>query len=294
MIYNTVTLANGESVYYREQGSGQVLIFLHGNMTSSYHLEHFMQSLPAGIRVIAPDMRGFGQSSYHQPISSLTELSDDLSLFVNSLNIDTYSVAGWSTGGGVALQHSIDYPEQVNHLILVSSIGVTGYPLLQTFPTGEQSDQYLSSKAEIKQDPMLLPIFTAFQQQDRAFIRQLWDYAIYTFKKPAADDYELLIDDILSQVNLADIYYALSHFNLTTEHNGVQQGADSLAGVKAPVLLLHGAEDKVIPLTVAEQSHQALSEVNSAVQLQVYPQSGHSLFIDEPMQLAEQIVNFIK
>lgn len=285
-----VILANGEEIYYRDSGQGPVLVLLHGNMTSSFHLESFIKSISEGVRVIAPDMRGFGLSSYKQPISSLNELSEDIADLLNQLDVQQYAIAGWSTGGGVAIQHCIDHSDKVSQLVLVSSTGVTGYPVKSNGGQGE----YLKSKQAILDDPMFAPIFTAFENKDKAFIRGLWDMVVYNHKKPAEEYYELLIDDVLTQVNLADIYFALSNFNLSDDFNGVIQGNGLIHKFKTPSLILHGEDDLVIPLDTAQHTYRELKRCGEIVSMKTYPNSGHSLFIDQIEDISHQVLTFIK
>ena len=125
-----VTLKNGESYSYREMGSGDdILILLHGNMTSSKHWDVLVDKLQEDFRIIAPDLRGFGGSSYNKEISSLKDFSDDLKEFVDALDIISFYLCGWSTGGGVAMQFSANHNEYVKKLILVESLGIQGYPI---------------------------------------------------------------------------------------------------------------------------------------------------------------------
>ena len=288
--FKNVLLSNGESIHYRDSGKGPVLVLLHGNMTSSYHLQQFILSLPDDIRVIAPDMRGFGQSSYNQPINSLTELSTDINELLTQLGINHYALAGWSMGGGVAIQHAVDYKDKVTQLILISSVGITGYPLKANAGQGD----FLTSKQAIANDPMTSSVINAFTNKDKAFIQGLWDMAVYNHSKPTEAEYPHLIDDILTQVNINDIYYALSYFNVSSESNGLIQGNNLINYLTTPTLIIHGEDDLVIPVAAANHTYEVLTSLNKSVSIHKYPLSGHSLFIDKPEQLKQQILNFIK
>jgi len=63
-----------------------------------------MESLSSKMNVIAVDMRGFGDSTYHHRFDSLKELADDLNELVVHLNLKDVTLLGWSTGGGVVLE----------------------------------------------------------------------------------------------------------------------------------------------------------------------------------------------
>ncbi len=288
VINKQVELSNNESINYLDSGSGDVLVLLHGNMTSSYHVSDFIKALPDDIRVIAPDLRGFGQSTYHTAINSLADFSNDIHELLSKLGVEKYAIAGWSMGGGVAMQHTIDYPGQVSKLILISSVAANGYPLKQ----GGQGE-YLTTKQELLDDPVLAPVTAAFTNKDRDFIRTLWDMSVYNHKKPTEEAYPKLIDDILTQVNIADVYYALTHFNITDAHNGAAEGTGEINKINVPVLILHGENDLVVPLATAEQNNALLQSGNSSVDFFTHLECGHSLFIDDADTLRNKILNFI-
>ena len=62
-----VNLPNGERYAYIEKGEGdKVVLLIHGNNASSIHYEPLYREFPEGYRVVAPDLRGFGDSSYNK------------------------------------------------------------------------------------------------------------------------------------------------------------------------------------------------------------------------------------
>lgn len=290
---NQVVLPNGETIHYREKGQGRLLILLHGNMTSSFHLEQFISSMPDDIHVIAPDMRGFGHSSYHMPIDSLGDFSDDLAQFTASLQLTNYTLAGWSTGGGVAMLHAIRHPQQVNGLVLISSVGIAGYPIVKTRPDGQPSQEFIQSKQDIAYDPMFIPLLAAFKSGNREFIKMVWDTAVYNHNKPDSRLYQAYLDDILKQRNLIDVYYALATFNLSSKHNGISEGSSLIEQLTTPTLILHGEDDLVLPLDTAITTQHAINAQTSDVTLIRYPQCGHSLFVDTPDELHHELIAFV-
>ena len=61
----SVKLSNGETLWYRESGSGdQTILLIHGNMTSSTHWEILMLNVDDGYKLLGIDLRGFGISSH--------------------------------------------------------------------------------------------------------------------------------------------------------------------------------------------------------------------------------------
>ncbi len=55
----------------------------------------------------AIDLRGFGDSTYHTPIHTIKDLSDDVKLFADALKLSAFTISGWSLGGAVAMQYGL-------------------------------------------------------------------------------------------------------------------------------------------------------------------------------------------
>ncbi|HLI08290.1 MAG TPA: alpha/beta hydrolase [Ktedonobacteraceae bacterium] len=128
---------------YLQAGKGEIpLILLHGNCASSFFFQDFMLALArtGRYRVYAPDMRGFGNSE-RLPIDATRgarEFSDDLAALVHRLELPPLHLLGWSLGGNVAIQYTIDHPQMVRSLTLQatgSPFGLCGTRDEQGMPT---------------------------------------------------------------------------------------------------------------------------------------------------------------
>jgi pimeloyl-ACP methyl ester carboxylesterase len=290
----TVDLKNGETLGYRKSGDGEnVIVLVHGNMSSSIHWDTVMASLPEQYTAYAVDLRGFGTSSYNKRISSLKELSEDLKLFADELGLNKFALVGWSTGGGVVMYFAIDYPEMVEKLILVESVGIKGYPMLKKDEKGQPIlGQYLKTKEEIEADPIQVkPILDAYEIKNKEFIRLVWDSAIYIFKKPDEVRYDAYLDEILLQRNLVDIDYALVHFNISNEHNGVLQGSGEISKLKTPTLVIQGEDDLVVPKTMGIEIANAMGKV---ARLELLPNGGHAPLEDNLNRFMNLVLDFLQ
>jgi pimeloyl-ACP methyl ester carboxylesterase len=89
MYKKQVILDNGEIIHYYDinENQEQVLMLVHGNFSGANFFDSFMKTIPENIRVIAPDLRGFGDSSFYQRFDSLKDLAQDLEYFLTLLNI---------------------------------------------------------------------------------------------------------------------------------------------------------------------------------------------------------------
>jgi pimeloyl-ACP methyl ester carboxylesterase len=120
------------TVSYLEKGdvSKELLVLVHGNTSSNLFYLGTIEELSKDFHIIAPDLRGYGLSE-KLPIDSAQGMrlwSEDLRAFLNSLEITKKAnLLGWSMGGGVAMQYTIDYPSDVASLILVNPVSPFGY-----------------------------------------------------------------------------------------------------------------------------------------------------------------------
>src|SRR5690554_1544615 len=93
-----VTLKNGEEIAYREQkGETEPVVLIHGNMTSSKHWDLVFEEMDASYHLLAVDLRGFGESTYHQPFDSLDELAKDVKETLDIIGVEKAHFVGWST-----------------------------------------------------------------------------------------------------------------------------------------------------------------------------------------------------
>ena len=80
------------------------MLLIHGHITCSITMEPLMKQLEPYARVIAPCLRGQGFSSYNNKISNLSDLANDLKLFMTeAVKSESFYVIGHSMGGAIAL-----------------------------------------------------------------------------------------------------------------------------------------------------------------------------------------------
>ena len=113
---------------YRElhpEPDGPVLVLLHGSPGSSADFDRFVQSEAlANRRIIVPDLPGFGLSTSERNDYSVRAHAEILSIFLNRLGFDEWDIAGFSMGGGVALELAAESPKRVRSITMMSAIGV--------------------------------------------------------------------------------------------------------------------------------------------------------------------------
>lgn len=90
----------------------RTVVLVHGNVSSALFWQEQMLALPSDLRVIAVDLRGFGDSET-APVDAtrgLRDYSDDVHALLTALEIPAAHLVGWSMGGGIVMQYALDYP----------------------------------------------------------------------------------------------------------------------------------------------------------------------------------------
>jgi pimeloyl-ACP methyl ester carboxylesterase len=112
---------NGLNMYYEIHGVGQPLVLLHGAFSAiGTSFGNVLPELAKTRQVIAFEMQGHGRTADIDRPLSYEQMADDTAALLRYLDIEQADVFGYSTGGGVALQVAIRYPEIVRKLVLAS------------------------------------------------------------------------------------------------------------------------------------------------------------------------------
>lgn len=102
-----------------QQGTGAPLLLVHGFPLDHQMWQGQLDGLSRNFRVMAPDLRGFGQSSRTSGTLTMSQLADDLASLLDQLNIlEPVVLAGLSMGGYVALEFWHRHADRLSHLIL--------------------------------------------------------------------------------------------------------------------------------------------------------------------------------
>lgn len=113
---------NGVGIHYVDEGQGPPLVLIHGLGGSICNFRYNIPVLSQHLRVVAPDLKGFGYSE--RPATgdySLTAQARLVAELMDRLGIPRAAVLGHSMGGAIALRLATIWPEKVDRLILVGS-----------------------------------------------------------------------------------------------------------------------------------------------------------------------------
>lgn len=286
-------LTNNDVLAYNDYGTGEnVLVAIHGNMSSSKQFNNLVLDLDGDFRVITPDLRGFGESSYFSSVNSFEEYADDVIELLAHLNIQNFSLLGHYIGGAVALEIAAKLKTRVQKLILVSSIGTLGFPIPQLNENGEVIPKsFLTSRSELSDDILRVkPLQQVFDLKDYDFLENVLRSTIFNVTEPNNDLMKLFLNDAFTQKSIIDVYTALANFNISNKHNGVSQGNNKIEDITAETIVIQGSNDMLVPFDMAYTIKYSLRSPSKILT----GTFGHSPFVDSPEWIKKTVFDFIK
>src|SRR5271168_1836483 len=124
MKMSTITTKDGVTIFYKDWGSGQPIVFSHGWPLSSDDWDtQMMFFVSRGYRAIAHDRRGHGRSTQTSDGHDMDHYADDLAAVVAHLDLDNTVHVGHSTGGGEVVHYLARHGEShVAKAALISAV----------------------------------------------------------------------------------------------------------------------------------------------------------------------------
>ena len=112
---------NGVRLHYLIAGKGEPVLLLHGYAQNSHMWRPLIAELAKSHTVVAPDLRGFGQSAKPQRGYDKKTMAQDVHALASSLSIRRASVVGHDIGLMVAYAYAAQYPAEVDRIVLMDA-----------------------------------------------------------------------------------------------------------------------------------------------------------------------------
>jgi 2-hydroxymuconate-semialdehyde hydrolase len=264
-IANSISAA-GILTNYHDLGTGHPVLFIHGSGPGVSAWANWRLVLPEvakHFRAIAPDMVGFGFTERPQGIEYGMDLWVDQAIgMLDALGVEKADLVGNSFGGALALALAIRHPHRVRRLVLMGSVGVP----FEITPGLDAVWGYTPS----------------FEN-----MRAIMDYFAYD---------RGLVNDELAQLR----YQASIRPGFQESFSAMfpaprQRWVDAMASSEADIralphetLIIHGRDDKVIPLSTS----LTLSQWIEKSQLHVFGRCGHWTQIEHSARFTRLLIDF--
>jgi pimeloyl-ACP methyl ester carboxylesterase len=112
---------NGIRLYHEIYGTGEPLVLIHGGLTTIGEMQGWVQSLARTRQVIAVEMQGHGRTADTDRPMTLATMGDDIAALLDHLEIPKADLVGHSFGGASAIRATIQHPDKVRRLVVISS-----------------------------------------------------------------------------------------------------------------------------------------------------------------------------
>ena len=272
--YDKLTLKDGSSLYFKDWGEGQPVVFSHGWPLTADAFEDQMFFLGQnGFRVIAHDRRGHGRSSQTWEGNNMDQYADDLAELTAHLNLKDAVHVGHSTGGGeVARYIGRHGTSRVAKAVLISAVP----PIMV--------------KTGFNPDGVPIDVFDGIREGVRAnradFFKEL-TMAFYGYNRPGAKISEGVRESFVAQGmqgGIKALYDCIKAFSETDLREDLQK-------MTLPTLVIHGDDDQIVPF---ETCGKATARMLPNSQFKVYAGGSHGICTTEKDRVNADLLTFLK
>jgi pimeloyl-ACP methyl ester carboxylesterase len=253
-----------ENIHYLDENpSGNPkIVLLHGLGVNCNSWQMQMRILTQeNLRVLAPDIPGFGLSTYQNGETSVQKMAASIANLLEALCVDLVHVVGISMGGTIALQLALDNPNLIDKLILAN-----------TFARLPNLDPRLWPYFVLR---VLLVHTIGIKTQGKIVAKRIFPHS-------GQDELRRMVVEQISQADpkgYRATMHALARFNVE----------ERLCNINHKTLVITGANDTTVP-----PKHQRIlvDKIPNSRQL-IIPQAGHAVSVENPDSFNKAIVNFI-
>jgi len=248
-------------------GEGDAVMLIHGSgpgVTAYANWRFTMPVLADKLRVIAPDMVGFGYTDRPDDIkyNMDTWVQQTLDL-LDALSIDKTNIVGNSFGGALALAFAIKYPQRVNKLVLMGAVGVD-------FDLTLGLDKVWGYTPSIENMKELLDIFA----YDRSIVSD--ELAELRYKASIRPGFQESFSSMFPAPRQRWV-------------ESMESKEEDIKNIKHDTLVIHGREDKVIPPQNSIKLHHLIKKS----QLHMFGECGHWTQIEHKDRFNELVSDFL-
>lgn len=259
----SVALSTGVTLSYVEQGheAGVPVVLLHGVTDSWRSFEPVLPHLPGWMRAFALTQRGHGDTQRRAPGYRTRDFAADVAAFMDALGIDSAVLVGHSMGATNAQCFAIEHPARVRGLVTLGTFA--------SYRDNPVVAELWRSTIALMTDPI-----------GPAFVREFQES---TVARPVPAS---LLDTAIRESLKVPAYVWRAAFAGFME----DACAGHFARITAPVLLLWGDRDALVPRT----DQQKLLKAIAGARLLVYQGAGHAPHWEEPRRFAHDLTAFVQ
>jgi pimeloyl-ACP methyl ester carboxylesterase len=263
---------DGTRIRYLSRGCGPPVLLIHG-LGQSLEVWWFnIGPLSEHYRVYAMDLPGHGFSDKPAVDYTLSLFAKYVVGFMDALDIRRASLVGHSLGGGISMGMAVSQPDRVDKIVLVDSGSLSG-----KIPLG-----YRLCMLPVVGDILVRPTI-------KSEVRRRTKKAFYN-PDLLTDDMVDLNCRLLRIPGVKDTMLSLiRNAGGLKVKNAEVAISDNLCTIKAPTLLIHGAQDRAVPLDSARNACQLIPDSR----LEIIEECGHCPHLEKPSKFNRAVESFL-
>lgn len=265
---------DGTRLYYKDWGSGRPVVLIHGWPLSGDTFDDVALALAEdGFRAIVPDRRGFGRSDQPWQGYDYDTFASDVEAVLDDAGVsEKIAIAGFSMGGGeVARLVGRHGSGRVSHAVLIGSV----VPFLL--------------KTDDNPDGAPREVFHGMVEGIRADRAEFFDGFLKDFFGVGwgAPVSEAAIHNAWRQAMMAGLKPTVACVRAFSETDF----RPDLKGFTMPTLIIHGVEDRTVPIDLTAR---AAAKAIEGAKLVEYDDGAHGLFESHKQRLIEDLLEFLR
>jgi pimeloyl-ACP methyl ester carboxylesterase len=254
----TIAVA-GNSIVLMHGGDGPPFVYLHSSIGESFMWLPFYQRLAKQFHVFVPTHPGFGQSAGFDKIDTIDDMAFHYVELLDALGLEEVILGGVSLGGWIAAEFAVRWPERVKKLWIADAPGLW-----------------------VPEEP-LPDMFRHLMNRDK--MREL------LFHDPSGPMASLVIKDQPDEQAMLYGFQAMTALaRLVWDRPYNPKLADRLHRVRCPVLLLWGAQDRLVPKSYGEAYKKYLPHA----ELKLISECGHLPMFEKERDFVDALTAFAK
>jgi len=270
----TITTRDGTTVFFKDWGKGQPIVFHHGWPLSADDWDAQLSFfLHRGYRVIAHDRRGHGRSSQAWMGNNMDTYADDVAELMAALKVENAIHVGHSTGGGEVTRFLGRHgTARVSKAVLIGAVPPVMLKSAKN-PGGLPKEVFDGIRDGVS--------------NNRAQFYKDLTLPFYGYNRPGAQVSEAIRDNWWRQAMMGGIkaqYDCVAAFSET-------DFTEDLKKIEVPTLLLHGDDDQIVPI---DDSARLAVKLLKKGTLKVYPGFPHGMATTHHERINADLLEFIR